>query len=179
MTAERGSERGMRVCNERSGNETGLYTMLSRPARGHVEHDDGRTGGGGSGELHRFGIKDTGLMRGMWLWIAMREMEMVLLGVGYLVFLPESKTQDIIPKCAKNTMSSATGQASFTARPSFSRQSPLHASTIRTHLSDFQNHARVFVFNSAAYISKHRMCAASCLLSTTYQFYRKHYGLGS
>jgi len=89
----------MRVCNERSGNETGLYTMLSRPARGHVEHDEGRTKVVGFGELHYFGIRDTDLMRAMWFGMAMREMEMELLGADecvFLVFLSKSKTQDII-----------------------------------------------------------------------------------
>jgi hypothetical protein len=116
----------MRVCNEKSGNETGLYTMLSRPARGHVEHDDGRTRWWGSGGMHELGLRNTGLMRGMRFGMAMREMEMVLLGglIGgcFLVFLPTSKTSLYVP----SIMSSATGQASFTGRPSPSTSPLVH-----------------------------------------------------
>lgn len=64
MSAERESERGMRVCNERSGNGTGLYTMLSRP-RGHVEYAGESHEVAGSDKLHQLRNGKTGLVGGM------------------------------------------------------------------------------------------------------------------
>jgi len=52
MAAGVESERGMRVCNEWSGMETDLYTMLSRP-RAHVEHTGMSHNAEGSGEWHQ------------------------------------------------------------------------------------------------------------------------------
>jgi hypothetical protein len=81
-----------------------------------------------------------------------------LIGGCFLVFLPESKTSLYVP----SMMSSATGQASFTGRPSLS---PLHPSIIKTRLERLSNHARVFSV-STAYISWHQMGTACHSLAT-------------
>lgn len=79
MTVDQVSGRGMRTCNEGSEIERGLWTMLSRTARGHVEHDEGRTRVVGYGEIIELRVRNTGLMRVMRVEMAMREMEMLLL----------------------------------------------------------------------------------------------------
>jgi hypothetical protein len=79
MSADQVSGRGMRACNERSEIERGLWTMLSRTAREHVEHDEGRTRVVGCGGIHELRVRNTGLVRAMRDEMAMREMEMFAL----------------------------------------------------------------------------------------------------
>lgn len=101
----------------------------------------------GSGDLHYFGTRDSNLTRAMWLEMAMREMEIMLLRVDECVFLCFFER----PRHPTSLYAAKDDEAQPQARPRSRAallpllSSPLHPSIIgaQPESERLSNHARL------------------------------------